>query len=134
MRTATREPIAATCLARKLMTERRWVDVDDFATDCERETMEMNQNQRSDGECRWRIGQSRAMVRPVEATRYRDFASLKRSRKRYLAVRANVGAGTRVPEELRSGNVHNQLVDEMRGKPVYKRYGSRVYLTVAACP
>ena len=53
----------------------RCAKVDDFATDCERETMEMNQNQRSDGECRWRIGQSRAMVRPVEATRYRDFGS-----------------------------------------------------------
>ena len=44
MRSVTREPIGTTCLARKLMTERRWVDVDDFATDCERETMEMNQN------------------------------------------------------------------------------------------
>ena len=43
------------------MTERRWVDVEDFATDCERETMEMNQNQRSHGECRSGIGQSRAM-------------------------------------------------------------------------
>ena len=32
--------------------------------------------------------------------------NLKRSRKRYLAARANVGAGTRVPEELRSGHVH----------------------------
>ena len=26
----------------------------------------------------------------------------------YWAARANVGAGTRVPEELRSGHVHNQ--------------------------
>ena len=64
MRSVTREPIATTSLARKLMTERRWVDVDDFATDCEREAMEMNPNQRSDGECRWTFGRSCALVRP----------------------------------------------------------------------
>ena len=44
-----------------LMTERKWIDVDDFATDCGQETMETNLIQRSDGECRWRIGQSREM-------------------------------------------------------------------------
>ena len=51
----------------EFMTEKRRVDVDDFASDCERGAME-NQNQRSDGECRWRFGQSWVLVRSCSRT------------------------------------------------------------------
>ena len=40
MRCVTREPIATTSLPRELMTQKRWVDVEDFATDSEREAID----------------------------------------------------------------------------------------------